>query len=494
MSTASRSSPPHVGNGTLTLYSMGAVSTGIKLKILESFLLIFYNQAVGLPATAVATALLVATIFDTVTDPVVGWYSDRLRSRLGRRHPLMYGSAVPLALAFFLLWNPPRSLGNGVYAWMMVNYLVVRFGYTLYENSSKALGPELVTDYDRRTTLVSLRILFRTVGGLAATVLAYQYFLKPAADGIGGVTDRTGYFAFGLFCGAVILVTILVSARATQWYVPWLSKPEREEGAPPWRAFSEIATMMRNRSALAIIAVGMFVSVSSGLRNGLELYFGLYFWGLSQAQLSVIATLTAVATFAGAVLVPILSRRFGKRRAALATFSTSVFLSGLPILLRLLGLMPPNGSDLLFVLLAADTFMTGLLYITTAVLLNSMLTDVTDELAVMTGRRSEGLLFAADGFFSKLVSGIGVLASGALLGWVAFPAHARVGAVSVNTLWWLGAIYLPLIVVVNAGAIAAVWSFRIDRSRHEQNLRTLATVAQASDTATANERAPSALD
>lgn len=483
--------PPRVGNGTLTLYSVGAISTGIKLKILESFLLIFYNQAVGLPAAAVATALLVATIFDTVTDPIVGWYSDRLRSRLGRRHPLMYGSAIPLAVAFFLLWNPPRSLGNGVYAWMMVNYLVVRFGYTLYENSSKALGPELVTDYDRRTTLVSLRIFFRTIGGLAATVLAYQYFLRPAADGSGGVTDRDGYFAFGLFCGLVILVTILISARATQWFVPWLSKPDRDEGAPPWRAFGEVASMMRNRSALAIIAVGMFVSVSSGLRNGLELYFGLYFWGLSQAQLSAIATLTAVATFAGAVLVPLISRRLGKRRAALTTFSASVFLSGLPILLRLFGLMPANGSDLLFALLAGDTFLTGLFYVMTAVLLNSMLADVTDELAVATGRRSEGLLFAADGFFTKAVSGIGVLASGALLAWVAFPANARAGEVPANTLWWLGCLYLPLVVSVNVAAIAAVSSFRIDRARHEQNLRTLANTPRGDDAAAA---VPSALD
>ena len=67
-------------------------------------------------------------------------------------------------------------------------------------------------------------------------MLAYQYFLKVAPDGTGGVTDRNGYFAFALFCSVVILVVILISARATQWIVPWLSKPARDGGGP-WRAF-----------------------------------------------------------------------------------------------------------------------------------------------------------------------------------------------------------------------------------------------------------------
>ena len=97
---------PRVGNGTLVLYSLGAASIGIKIKILESFLLIFYNQAIGLPPAAVSTLILISTVIDAVVDPVVGWYSDRLRSPLGRRHPLMYGSAVPLAISFFLLWKP----------------------------------------------------------------------------------------------------------------------------------------------------------------------------------------------------------------------------------------------------------------------------------------------------------------------------------------------------------------------------------------------------
>lgn len=484
---------PRVGTGTLTLYSLGAMSIGIKLKILETFLLIFYNQAVGLSPAAVSTLILVATVFDAVADPLVGWYSDRLRTSLGRRHPLMYASALPLGIGFFLLWNPPSGLSTtGLYGWMIVTYLVVRFSYTLYDNSAKALAPELVTDYDRRTTLVSLRIFFRTLAGLGATVLAYQYFLRTAPDGSGGITDRDGYLLFALFCSVVSVVVILISARATQWTVPWLSRPSADSGAP-WQAFGEMFGMLRNRSASAILAAGMLTQISSGLRNGLELYFGLYFWGMTQGQLAGIATLTAVATFVGAALVPIVSRRIGKRHAALTCFIMGVFFAGLPILLRLFGLMPANGTGLLYTILAADTFVSGVLYVMTAVLLNSMLADVTDELAVATGRRSEGLLFAADGFFTKAVSGLGVMISGGVLAIIAFPVQAKTATIPAETLWWMGALYLPVVTIVNATAIAMVGLFRIDRRRHEENLRTLAAALIAEDEASTAEPVPSAL-
>ena len=248
--------------------------------------------------------------------------------------------------------------------------------------------------------------------------------------------------------------------------------------------------MLRNRSALAILSVGMLTQVSSGVRNGLELYFGLFFWGFTQKQLAGIATVTAVATFAGAILVPVLSRRLGKRRAAIGAFAISIVLAGLPVLLRLAGLMPANGSPALFVILAADTFVVGLLYVTVAVLLNSMLADVTDELAVRTGRRAEGLLFAADGFFTKAVSGLGVIIAGAVLTGIAFPAHARTGAVSADTLWWLGALYVPIVSGVNVLAIVAVWLFRIDRARHEENLRTLAAAEVVQDRAASTAPSP----
>ena len=95
--------------GDKLLYGVGATASGVKARGLSAFLMLFYNQVMGLPAAWVGGAIMVALIFDAVVDPLVGQFSDHLRSPWGRRHPFMYASAVPLALALFLLWSPPGS-------------------------------------------------------------------------------------------------------------------------------------------------------------------------------------------------------------------------------------------------------------------------------------------------------------------------------------------------------------------------------------------------
>lgn len=73
----------------------------------------FFNQVVGLPAPWVGAAIMISLMLDALCDPLIGQWSDHLESRRGRRHPFLYASAVPVALAFYLLWNPPRVGSTG---------------------------------------------------------------------------------------------------------------------------------------------------------------------------------------------------------------------------------------------------------------------------------------------------------------------------------------------------------------------------------------------
>ena len=98
---------PRVGIITEALYGLGAVSSGIKMRALTAFLLLFYNQALGLSPTKVAFIISAILVIDAICDPLVGFLSDRWSSRWGRRHPFMYASAFPLAIGFFLFCNPP---------------------------------------------------------------------------------------------------------------------------------------------------------------------------------------------------------------------------------------------------------------------------------------------------------------------------------------------------------------------------------------------------
>ena len=89
------------------MYGVGSIAFGVHLAILTSALLLFFNQVVGLPAAWVGAAMMVTLIFDAICDPLIGEWSDHTRSRWGRRHPFMYASAIPAAVAFYFLFDPP---------------------------------------------------------------------------------------------------------------------------------------------------------------------------------------------------------------------------------------------------------------------------------------------------------------------------------------------------------------------------------------------------
>ena len=101
---------------TKVAYGFGSVAFGVKNNGFDYFFLIFYSQVMGVDAPLVGTALLIALMFDAVSDPLIGYMSDNTHSRWGRRHPYMYFAAIPVAVSYFFIWNPPTSLeGNELF-------------------------------------------------------------------------------------------------------------------------------------------------------------------------------------------------------------------------------------------------------------------------------------------------------------------------------------------------------------------------------------------
>src|SRR5450432_594881 len=98
----------HLPLSSRLFYGFGSVAFGVKDNGFSYLLLIFYNQVVGLSAPLVGMAIMIAMIFDAFLDPIVGQVSDNWRSRWGRRHPFMYAAALPVAISYLALWNPPH--------------------------------------------------------------------------------------------------------------------------------------------------------------------------------------------------------------------------------------------------------------------------------------------------------------------------------------------------------------------------------------------------
>ena len=99
-------------NSTIYTYGVGAIGVGIKNNLLGTWILLYYNQVLGLDAYLVTIALAIALVFDAISDPLVGIWSDRVRSRWGRRHPFMYVAVIPFALSYYFILADPGDIAK----------------------------------------------------------------------------------------------------------------------------------------------------------------------------------------------------------------------------------------------------------------------------------------------------------------------------------------------------------------------------------------------
>jgi Na+/melibiose symporter-like transporter len=159
----------------------------------------------------------------------------------------------------------------------------------------------------------------------------------------------------------------------------------------------------------------------------------------------------------------------------IGVFFASLFASVAPIAMRLIGLLPPNGTGALFAIVFVFQFFAATLGLSGFIIVSSMMADVVEDAAVSTGQRSEGLLFAANGLISKCVTGVGTFLAGLILAWVSFPQHATPGQVDPSVLHHLGMVVVPIVTVFSAISIAVLMFYDIDRSTHERNIERLET-------------------
>ena len=463
--------------GTKLSYGAGAAAFGIKDAGFGYFLLMFYSQVIGIDARLVGLALTIALVFDAISDPIVGYWSDNFRSRWGRRHLFMYASAVPITIAYYLLWNPPSGWDQTALFWyVLVLAVLTRTFLTFFETPSAALAPELTRDYDERSTLLSFRTFFGWVGGNAMTVLMF-FILFPAfttAAIPNGQFNRAAYGVYGLVAAGLIFTAIMISALGTHGYIAKLRQPEARPHFTLGMVAKEIFDTLANRSFLSIFLTAMFAFVASGLVSALSVYFTTYFWGFTSQQIGLITLVIFVSALAGASLAPFVTRKLGKKRGAITVGIASMLISPLAILLRLAGVLSDGSDPLTFWTVLIIGQIDVAMVVCVQILLASMISDLVENSELKTGRRSEGVFFAANTFIQKMTTGLGLMIATVVLTLAQFPAGADPSEVSADTLASLGWHYLPILLLLRLAMTGCMFLYSLDRHSHEANLRKLA--------------------
>mgnify|MGYP000203326682 FL=1 len=219
---------------TMFTYGIGTIAIGIKNSLLGTFLLLYFNQVLGLPAVLVASALAVALVVDAFSDPIVGIWSDRVRSRWGRRHPFIYVAIIPFALSYYFILQNPGSISAGeiteseLFVRLVFLLIIMRLSMTFYEVPRGALQPELIKDYDQRNQISGIGMAFGWIGGAGMASIAYAFFFVETPDftGARAFLRPEAFQQLAFWGGLSLFISAVISNVGLHKHIPNLHIPE----------------------------------------------------------------------------------------------------------------------------------------------------------------------------------------------------------------------------------------------------------------------------
>src|SRR5512136_2915581 len=218
--------------GTKVRYGLADLGIALITSAMQFFLLFYYTDVAGINPALAGLALMVGKLtWDAINDPLFGYWSDRTRSRFGRRRIWMLIGAVPLGIAAWILFSLPKGL-TGVPAFLAIlgTFWLLDTFHTMVCTSYYAMTPELTRDYSERASLTSIRMVYSVVGyilGAALTTMLAGIFHGA------GLNLQQAWSATGAVFGAIAMTTILVTALTVKERPELAGEPSK---IPPLQA------------------------------------------------------------------------------------------------------------------------------------------------------------------------------------------------------------------------------------------------------------------
>ena len=456
---------------TKVAFGLGATAEQVCLRSFAIFALIYYNQVLDMPGFLAGVALTTALLIDAVTDPLIGSFSDRFKSKLlGRRHPFLFTAPLPIVLCYFAVFNPPAGLDQtGLFVWFLVSSVLLRGFMTLFFVPHLAMGGELSKNYTERSKIMSYNFVFGYAGAAGVYWIAMSTFFASTPDNPNGMLNEAGYKQMSMMCAAFTLLVLYISAWFTKDRIPHLSQPDA--AAPKFSFltfFNDLKHALGNRNYLFLLIGFFLLSVMLGARDGFENYMNLFYFELVPEQMRFFVFGQVAGYVCAFSLVYRIHQMIDKRATiVLAAIGLAITPAG-PVLMRLAGLLPENGDDWVLYWVIVFKFLGSFSGATLSISVMSALADIADENEMLHGHRQEGILYSARTFFAKADQALGILLAGIVLDMISFPRDAKPGEVSADIVHTLGMIDSPYLII--PGLIAACFyaGYRINRRRHAE--------------------------
>ncbi len=451
-------------------YSVGAIANGIKTDMFTFFLLFFYSRVIGLDPLLASLAIGAALIVDSITDPLMGTISDRTNTKLGRRHPYMISSFIPVSIFYILLFTPKPDWDitqNQLFWWMFVCASFTRIGMTLFEVPHRSFGAEITKDYIERTKLFSWREMFAWIAGICNAFLAYNIFFRSTPEYPYGQLNPEAYFPLALTGAIFMVLSLLYSSITTTNKIENLSK--WTEAVTFEQIIKELKIAISNKSFILFFLGSLTLSISWGLLNSLTLFINTDFWGLKGSQIGIFLYIYFGAAFLAFYITPKFVALIGKRNFVLLCVLGVALSAPIAFISYNLGLTPEKGTTTLVLFLCVPLIFISTLSIAGNMARDAMIGDIADEVDLQSGKRQEGVLYSAVSFVQKVNTAIGSLTGGLTL-WVLNITAETPTYDQAYSLFFVQGVIGPILLII---PILFFYFYSLDKKRHSEILRQL---------------------
>ena len=454
-------------------YASGAIANGVKNDAFTFFLLFFYSNIIGLTPGLASLAIFIALLVDAFTDPLMGVISDRTQHKLGRRHPYFLLGMIPMALSYFMLFSIQTSWQlsqQHLFLWMLSFTLLTRLGMTIFEVPHRSLGSEMTRSYTERTSIFAARELLGWFGGLFNAFLAYTIFFKDTPDYMPGTKNPDPWIYYGMTGATIMCISVLLTYFGTLKY--------RNHSDAKIATFNlklilnQIFIALKNKSFLIFFFGYLFIAISWGMGSSLQIYMNTYFWEFKSIMLASYLGIYVLSTLSAYLIVPRLVQVIEKRTILLIAISFAALIPPIPIILFINNLLPDTGTWNLFYATIPFVYVANTCLSSSAIIRESMLGDISDEVELESGIGQQGLMFASSSLIGKLNTGLGILMAGITLEFINFPQGTDVTP-SAENIFNLAMVQGPLVAILMIIPFGIFSLYKIDRYRHQQILAKL---------------------
>ncbi|MBK17328.1 MAG: MFS transporter [Rhodospirillaceae bacterium] len=419
-------------------YGCAAFVLGVPTIPLFVLLPPLYADTLGIGLTATGIALFFARAFDVLSDPIVGYASDHLKSRWGARKPLILMGTILGGAGFVFLLTPSDGAGPWYLGfWAIILYL----GWTLINIPYLSWGASLSDEYQGRARVTSIRELFTILGIVVAAAI-------PAiASGLGyDERGSLGFIAWGLLIVGTVLFFILLRFVS--------DSPSRVSSTNNQNLRQTLRSISSNGPFRLLIVSWLINSLANGMPAVLFILFMKY---LLDANVVERGILTFAYFVAGLIGIPVwlqLSKRIGKHRAwSIAMLSACLAFAFVPAMRE------------------GDVFLFGMVCVVTGIALGADLAlppaiqaDVVEYELFRTGQENSGMMFSIWSMVTKIAFALSVL--------VAFPALEALGFSTdlpreKNNLVALAVFYAVIPIILKLGAVTLVWQYPLTAKRQK---------------------------